>query len=323
MSKFKLRPQHWITGSTLVAILLLQHLLAGFGWVQRLSLLPQHESTVVHVDQFFFTNKDIDKPANSTDQQPDKTATAVSTTVTVEHRLDNSASHKPLYDGIRQFHLRQQPSRDPAPNSSRAGRNNSSISQRDSSPRPDTHSNVDTKDKQRPYDSLRNASDVSTAAATPSTTLTAAQDAKQYLGINSSSTRQHSILGPVLAAAVRSRNDPVYYQKLKAAAAKPITIAVMTGLFWQLRTTHTEGCKVDGIPLDCHIQNGGTEVRTGLHGCLQYYSIMWAASAVSCFARVRVHVQDRVCVRWWSCMVQQLPGTRAKDRGYLWLGTGC
>ena len=273
MSKFKLRPQHWITGSTLVAILLLQHLLAGFGWVQRLSLLPQHESTVVHVDQFFVTSKDIDKPASLTDHQLDKTATAVSTTVTVEHRRDNSAAHKPVYDAVRKFHVRQQPSRDLVLNSSRAGRNSSSIdiSQQDSTDGLHTHPSVDTKDKQRPHDSLSNTSNVSTAAATPSTTLTAAQDAKQQLGINSSSSRQHSILGPVLAAAVRSRNDPFYYQKLKAAASKPITIAVMTGLFWQLPTTHTEGCKVDGIPLDCRIQNGGTEVRAGLLRCAQYY----------------------------------------------------
>ena len=272
MSKFKLKPQHWITGSTLVAILLLQHLLAGFGWVQRLSLLPQHESTVVHVDQVFFTNKDIDKAASLTDH-PDKTATAVSTTVTVEHRLDNSAVHQPIHDGIRQYHLRQQPSRDLVLNSSRAGSNSSSVNPRDSG----QGLSVDTKDKQRPHSSLRHPSDVISAAATPSTAPTAAQDAKQHLGINSSSSRQHSILGPVLAAAVRSRDDPDYYQKLKAAASKPITIAVMTGLFWQLPTTHTQGCKVDGIPLDCHMQNGGTEVRTGLHGCVQYYSVMWAA----------------------------------------------
>jgi hypothetical protein len=55
-------------------------------------------------------------------------------------------------------------------------------------------------------------------------------------------------------------NDPVYRKKLEEAASKPINIAVMTGLFWNLPVSHTHGCQVDGIPLDCHIQNGGTEV---------------------------------------------------------------
>jgi hypothetical protein len=35
----------------------------------------------------------------------------------------------------------------------------------------------------------------------------------------------------------------------------------MTGLFWQLPTDHLKGCEVDGVPLTCHIQNGGNEVR--------------------------------------------------------------
>jgi hypothetical protein len=34
----------------------------------------------------------------------------------------------------------------------------------------------------------------------------------------------------------------------------------MTGLFWQLPTDHLKGCEVDGVPLTCHIQNGGNEV---------------------------------------------------------------
>jgi hypothetical protein len=71
---------------------------------------------------------------------------------------------------------------------------------------------------------------------------------------------QPSILAPVLLAHERAKTDPVYREKLRQAAAKPINIAVMTSLFWGLPVEGTKGCSVDGIPLDCHIQNGGTTV---------------------------------------------------------------
>jgi hypothetical protein len=35
----------------------------------------------------------------------------------------------------------------------------------------------------------------------------------------------------------------------------------MNDLWWELPPNSTQGCEVDGIPLDCHIHIGGTEVR--------------------------------------------------------------
>jgi hypothetical protein len=73
-------------------------------------------------------------------------------------------------------------------------------------------------------------------------------------------TRHTGVLVPALAAAARRATDPAYLARLKHAAAAPVNIAVMTSLFWQLPVHGTDGCSVDGVPLDCHIQNGGTEV---------------------------------------------------------------
>lgn len=70
-----------------------------------------------------------------------------------------------------------------------------------------------------------------------------------------------TLLVTSLTASERTRTDPAYRRKLEQAATKPINIAVMTSLFWALPVSQTNGCQVDGIPLDCHIQSGGTEVR--------------------------------------------------------------
>jgi hypothetical protein len=68
------------------------------------------------------------------------------------------------------------------------------------------------------------------------------------------------VLTPFRAAAARATSDPSYLQKLRGAASKPINVAVMTGLYWSL-PTEKPVCEVAGIKLDCHVQNGGTEVR--------------------------------------------------------------
>jgi hypothetical protein len=64
------------------------------------------------------------------------------------------------------------------------------------------------------------------------------------------------------AVSVRSRNDPAYLRKLQEAARKPINLAIMTNLAWPFPINTTNGCKLDGVPLDCRIHKGGTEVRS-------------------------------------------------------------
>jgi len=91
---------------------------------------------------------------------------------------------------------------------------------------------------------------------------------------SSSNVAPATLLVTSLAASERTRTDPAYRRKLEQAAAKPINIAVMTSLFWALPVSQTNGCQVDGIPLDCHIQNGGTEVREALAGILMIVSSM-------------------------------------------------
>lgn len=123
--------------------------------------------------------------------------------------------------------------------------------------------------------SKRSSSAATTAAAAAATSAAAAaassnEATKSSSGSTSSTSSSStfvpktdvskSLLAPVLTATARAQEDPAYRKRLEEAASKPINIAVMTGLFWNLPTSHTQGCKVDGIPLDCHIQNGGTEV---------------------------------------------------------------
>lgn len=67
-------------------------------------------------------------------------------------------------------------------------------------------------------------------------------------------------LEAVLATASRG-GDAAYIARLKVAAASRINIAVMTSLFWPLPMHATDGCQVDGVTLDCHVQMGGDEVR--------------------------------------------------------------
>jgi hypothetical protein len=87
----------------------------------------------------------------------------------------------------------------------------------------------------------------------------------------------------VLTATARAKSDPVYRKKLEEAASKPINIAVMSSLFWALPVSHTQGCKVDGIPLDCHIQSGGTEV--GVSGHLQRHRAVPSSSRCAVLCR--------------------------------------
>lgn len=85
---------------------------------------------------------------------------------------------------------------------------------------------------------------------------------QQYQGPSAFNTaNKSSLISRVIKACGRAQRDPAHRTKLLQAASTPIHIAVMTGLFWQLPTDSTKGCEVDGIPLDCHIQKGGTEVR--------------------------------------------------------------
>jgi hypothetical protein len=70
----------------------------------------------------------------------------------------------------------------------------------------------------------------------------------------------NNVLLPVLTAATRAQEDLTYIQKLQEAARQPINIAVMTTLMFDFPKDTTKGCQVDGIPLDCRIHNGGTEV---------------------------------------------------------------
>lgn len=66
------------------------------------------------------------------------------------------------------------------------------------------------------------------------------------------------LLGPLKVAATRRANDTAYLPKLQIAASRPINIALMSGLWWAEGTT--DGCMADGVPLDCRVQHGGTNV---------------------------------------------------------------
>jgi hypothetical protein len=99
-------------------------------------------------------------------------------------------------------------------------------------------------------------------------------DSRGAIGVGHLSN-QHSLIAPVLEASARMHNDPEYRRKVEQAASTPINIAVMTGLFWQLPTTHTDGCNVDGIPLECHIQMGGSEVSSVSWGCSTACHLSW------------------------------------------------
>jgi hypothetical protein len=100
---------------------------------------------------------------------------------------------------------------------------------------------------------LLNASDASSRTSSSSSSPGSGHPGAQ-------TARHTDVLVPALAAAARAATDPAYLARLKQAAAAPINIAVMTSLFWQLPVHGTDGCSVDGVPLNCHIQNGGTEV---------------------------------------------------------------
>jgi hypothetical protein len=87
----------------------------------------------------------------------------------------------------------------------------------------------------------------------------------------------NAVLLPVQTAAARAQKDSAYMQKLQEAAKKPINIAVMTLLMFDFPTDTTKGCQVDGIPLDCRLQNGGTEVK-----CCQGVSCRQRPGGVGC-----------------------------------------
>jgi hypothetical protein len=114
--------------------------------------------------------------------------------------------------------------------------------------------------KPRSSSGSNSSSSSSSSSAASSTAGQSPSAAAPVSSSSSSVSNASSLLAPVLTASDRAHKDPVYRQKLEEAASKPINIAVMTGLFWQLPVSHTQGCQVDGIPLDCHIQNGGTKV---------------------------------------------------------------
>jgi hypothetical protein len=127
------------------------------------------------------------------------------------------------------------------------------------------HNDLATKHQHIQGERLTNNNSSHAATIVSSDMQAGLSDSRSVVGVGS---RSRSVIAPVLEASARVRNEPEYRRKLEQAASMPINIAVMTGLFWQLPSTHTEGCHVDGIPLDCYIQMGGSEVSSVTLWCL-------------------------------------------------------
>lgn len=59
--------------------------------------------------------------------------------------------------------------------------------------------------------------------------------------------------------------------KLRAAAATPINVVVMTSLFWSLSSKQTDNCSVDGVPLDCRVTQHADEDAMNKADVLYYH----------------------------------------------------
>lgn len=94
----------------------------------------------------------------------------------------------------------------------------------------------------------------------------------QQLQSNSS---QHDVGGEIAAwttehllarlkAEHQRAQDPAYVAQLRAAAATPINVVIMTSLFW----THQEQnrtCNVAGVPVECRVTKHADQVCVGTH----------------------------------------------------------
>jgi hypothetical protein len=64
-----------------------------------------------------------------------------------------------------------------------------------------------------------------------------------------------------LEAEQRRAQDSDYQAKLQQAAATPINIVVMSGVFWNIPSS-VKGCSLDGVPLDCRWSTNKTRVSS-------------------------------------------------------------
>lgn len=84
----------------------------------------------------------------------------------------------------------------------------------------------------------------------------------------------------------RRAQDPAYRAKLQAAAATPLKVVIMSGLFWEMNENSTKGCSVDGVPLDCRFTTNQGDVSHG------------SPTSSSC----RQAAFSGMCWRWCCCV---------------------
>jgi hypothetical protein len=79
-----------------------------------------------------------------------------------------------------------------------------------------------------------------------------------------------------LEAQQQRAQDPDYQAKLREAAARPISIMVMSGVFWNIQP-RVEGCSLDGVPLECRWSTNKTRVsscKAYMHKELQQVAVV-------------------------------------------------